>query len=362
MKVLHVLGELNPSGAETMLRATTPFYQAKSVELDALSTGETVGSYGESLSKGGVAVHHIPFSKSGRFFLRFHRFLARERFDVVHIHTERACFWLGIVALFHPGAVVRTVHSVFPFKGNLRLRRKLQRQILKLLGMKFIAISESVQSVEREYYGLDPKLIANWYDSLKFVRTTVEQYQSSRDFLGISNDVFTIVSVGNCSKVKNHQAIIESIAILKGHNILYLHVGVESSDEERLLAEQLGVGDRVRFYGMQTDILPFLKASDLFVMPSLHEGFGVAAIEAIATGIPSVLSDVAGLSDFKGMFKEVVFCQPTAEELANAIRSKMQTIAFEDGGRKETESNTVLAKDLFGAERAVNDHLELYCG
>jgi glycosyltransferase involved in cell wall biosynthesis len=101
--------------------------------------------------------------------------------------------------------------------------------------------------------------------------------------------------------------------------ITYLHVGQERRErEERKLAAELRVADQVHFLGVVLDIAPILQAADLFLMPSTHEGFGVAACEAMGAGLPVILSDVEGLRDLRD-FGPVHWIEPTAKDLTRAL-------------------------------------------
>ena len=79
----------------------------------------------------------------------------------------------------------------------------------------------------------------------------------------------------------------------------------------------LGVSDRVRFLGHCRDVREVLYAADAFVMPSLCEGFGNAAVEAMATGLPVVLSEA--MSHFRPIGSVVIWVAPDAGALARGI-------------------------------------------
>ena len=103
-------------------------------------------------------------------------------------------------------------------------------------------------------------------------------------------------------RYKGHDRVIAAISnlVAKGHDICYVVVG-EGADRIRLeaLARDAGVSERVRFLGrvgLQT-LVEIYRMADLFVMPSTGEGFGVAFLEAMASGTPALGLDVAGARD-----------------------------------------------------------------
>jgi phosphatidylinositol alpha-1,6-mannosyltransferase len=101
---------------------------------------------------------------------------------------------------------------------------------------------------------------------------------------------------------KGHGLVINAIPqlIAAGHDVVYLIVG-DGDDRERLesCARQAGVAERVRFLGavQMPELIEIYRAADLFVMPSTGEGFGIAFLEAMASGIPALGLDAAGAKD-----------------------------------------------------------------
>ncbi|MDD2800012.1 MAG: glycosyltransferase [Methylococcales bacterium] len=358
MKVLHILNELSPSGAEVMLYSAGPLLKDYSITGEILSTGQQKGRYAEHLANAGYTIHHIPFSKSPAFFLALYSLLKTNAYDVVHLHTERANFWLGLVALITTKRCIRTIHSNFPFTGFLGWKRKWQRRLLNRLGLSHIAISPSVHDTEYKFYQLPTQIIPNWYNSLHFTKTTETQYTCARQQLNIPENHFVLVSIGNCSSVKNHPALIEALAKLNQPNIVYLHVGIEKDNSEQELAEKLGIKDLIMFKGMQSDVLPYLQAADLFVMCSTYEGFSIAALEAIATGLPALLTQVNGLSDLTSFFDGLHYCQPTAESLSEAlgIITKNSVSDLKAKALKNSEK----AEQLFGIKQGLTSYVNTY--
>lgn len=316
MRVLHVLNELRPSGAETMLRAAAGCWRRHGIHGEILCTGDTPGPYAGALREAGYPIHHLPFTKSIRFLTAFHSFVRRGAFDAVHLHAERAAFWYAALAwAAGQRRLVRSIHAAFDFRGPLRLRRGLQRWTMRrLFGVRMAACGDSVARLEWERFRNPVAVLGNWFDS--------EFYRPVADPLRDPAAPFVVLTVGNCAAVKNHAALLRALEQLP--EVHYLHVGgEEEGQEERALAAGLGLSGRVRFLGPLTDLRPAFRSADLFVMPSLHEGFGVAAVEAMGAGLPVLLADVDGLRDFRPRSGAIRFCAPEAGALAKAVREFM---------------------------------------
>jgi glycosyltransferase involved in cell wall biosynthesis len=364
MRVLHILNELKPSGAEVMLYAAAPYWREKRIKGDILTTGIIRGPFAARLQEAGYRIHHVPFSASYGFLERIYKILKEQNYDVLHIHTERANFWYALLGyLTGLRRIVRTVHNSFSFKGKLRIERLVQRWIMRcVVGVNCVSISESVEENELRTFRNRSHRIPNWFDDRKFRPPSLADKKNARATLAIPDDVVVLISVGGCSPVKNHSAIIEALARLPADApALYLHMGPETEDHsERKLAESLRVCSRIRFLGVVLDIAPVLSASDVYVMPSLYEGFSVAAIEAMAAGLPAILSDVPGLSDFRQLCNDVHWVDTTPDSIARAM---LQFIEMPESIRREMGLR--LSRSVhnhFAIEKGAGAYAELYHG
>lgn len=361
MKILHVLNELRPSGAETMLRLAATRWLDRGLELDVVSLGETVGTYAETLAEAGYRVHHIPFHPIGAFLASFRRLLRDGRYDAVHVHPERANFVLAAmgVAVGHAG-VIRTVHNVFAFDGRLRLERRVQRAALRGLGVIHVAIGESVAASEMERFGNRTVRVHNTFDEVRFSRPTSADRASARGRFGFDAGDFVVAVVGNCSPVKNHAVLIEALARPDARQAHLLHVGLENEDVtgERRLAQESGLGERAWFLGFVDDVTSVLHAADCVVMPSLYEGLSIAALETLGCGVPSVLAEVPGLQDLRQHVPGIWWVQPRPEPIAEALA---EVAALDSATRQRwSEVAASAVRQQFGVERHVSAYHRLY--
>lgn len=363
MKVLHILNELKPSGAETMLNVAADTFKDNGLQSTVLSTGEIVGNYSVELENNHYIIFHIPFKKQWRFFKQVYNFIQKNKFDAIHLHTERANFWFGITALLATNKpVIRTVHNVFEFEGKLKIVRGLQRRLLSKLGLKHISISISVYENELKRFKNKTTLIPNWYDDRNFKPVSSEKKQSIRDKLGITHQKIVIISVGNASRVKNYSAIIKTIARINSSEIVYLNIGLEDgSKTERKLTKKLNLVDNVQFIGPVNNVHEYLMASDVYIMPSLYEGFGIAAVEALSCGLPCIFSDVPGLKDFKEVvpaFTNLYYCEPNTSSLHGVLTKILASDLSEI--INQSEANYINCSKHFGIKNGVGMYLNLY--
>lgn len=324
MHVLHVLATLAPSGAERMLEVAGPLAAADGLRSAVLSTGEAeAGPFAPRLEAAGYAVRHLPFTRDLDFPRRVAALLRRERFDLVHVHCERASFWIeGAARAAGTRGIVRSFHAVFPFEGALRWRRALQRAAGRgLFGVAGIAHSASVVDNERRRFGNPVHCVPAWI-AAGFQPPSGAERAAARQRFGLHPDSFAVACVGSCIAVKNHGALIGAVARLarEGRDVVLLHAGSGPLEaEERAGAAGLGAGGRVRFLGPVDDVRGVLHAADVFAMPSLREGLGIAAVEALACGLPAVFTDTDGLRDLRPLAPLARWPGPDEASIAIAL-------------------------------------------
>lgn len=328
LTVLHVLNELRFSGAEVMLKTAAPYWKQAGIRGDILAKGEEEGAYSKLLQKAGYEIIHEPYKGYKTFLSQYRTLLERRHYDVVHIHTEQLSCVLAVVASWVGiPAVVRTIHSSFSHAGKSRLKRVIQRAFLRCAGVQQVSISPTVESTEQNFLWNQTLQIPNWFDSNTYVPPDSSERRAAREHFSIAQDEFVIVSVGNCAEVKNHSALLRAMNRLCDPKIVYLHVGEEEPDyPERSLAHDLGILDQAHFLGPQKNVRKALYAGDVFAMPSLREGLGIAALEAMGSGLTAILTDVPGLRDHQDLGDGVFVTEPTPKALAQTIR-QVQTLS-----------------------------------
>jgi glycosyltransferase involved in cell wall biosynthesis len=345
-----------------MLRAASAYWREHEIDGTILSTGADPGPYAEALAEAGYAITHRPLWKSPIYFWRLWEYLRAQQYDVIHVHCERASFYFCLTArLAGVRTIVRTIHNVFQFSGNLRRLRALQRAIVRrCCGVQMIAVSGDVRRCEQERFRNPAQVVPNWYDSNTFLPAGEASRLGLRRALGISQDCLAVVSVGNCNAVKNHAVMIEALREMDEQMaVRYLHVGAEDAQQsERQLAHRLGVAHRVEFLGSRSDVARILQAADVFVMPSKYEGVGIAAMEAMAVRLPVVLADVQGLRQLARLGPEVELVEGTPRCFAQAI-VRLQA-AGENERRAKGRRLSQAVRQMHRIERGASQYLNLY--
>jgi glycosyltransferase involved in cell wall biosynthesis len=187
---------------------------------------------------------------------------------------------------------------------------------------------------------------------------------ASRSELKLRDGGFVIGTVSRLDEPKKGLAVLlQALANLAGRDGVpawqCLLVGDGPARERlRSLAEELGLRERVVFAGMRRDVPSLLSAMDVFVCPSLYEGFGIAIVEAMAAGRPVIASAVGGIPEIVVHEDTGLLVPPgDAVALADAI---VALLAHPDRARAMGARGRARAREKFSMETAVQRHQQLY--
>ncbi len=178
-----------------------------------------------------------------------------------------------------------------------------------------------------------------------------------RNELGLPENAFLVLSVGELNANKNQQVIIRAIAMLNDPAIHYVLCGKGDRRQElEKLANELKIADHVHFLGYRKDIADICRQSDVFALPSRREGLPFAAMEAMYCGLPLVNSGIRGLTDITEDGVSGYICDPDdTERYAGSIRKLKD--APEDRSRMgERNQKTV---EAYTAARTKQEILQL---
>ena len=147
-----------------------------------------------------------------------------------------------------------------------------------------------------------------------------ERYRSE---LKLRPEIKVIGSIGRLTSEKGHRYLLEAFpAVLRKFPDSKLLLVGDGNLREKLLmrAKKLGITESVIFLGYKKDIKPLLSIMDIFVFPSLTEGFGMALLEAMAMGVPIIASKVGGIPEIIKEGETGVLVKPkSSSEIAEAI-------------------------------------------
>lgn len=263
--------------------------------------------YVAECTKNGIVTHSIPFMRhsltgSLKCLSQVKKLLKEGQYDIVHAHTETG----GLILRLARGVMGKsrffyTPHGMSFWKGSSLksqiLYRPLERWICSGMDMNLGMNQEEVDVLQK----WNKKTAAYVHGiglNLERFQETGRSREDVRAEFGLKEDDKFIVSVGELDDNKNHITVIKALAMLEHKNLKYVVCGVgPNKDMLEKYAQERGLGDKVILAGYRSDIPDILNAADIFVFPSFHEGMPVAALEAMACGLPLVCSRIRGNVD-----------------------------------------------------------------
>lgn len=198
--------------------------------------------------------------------------------------------------------VVYMVHGFHFYTGaplqNWLLYYPVERYCSRLCDMIVTINREDYARAKTFHAAKVEKINGIGLDVGRFAECTIDR-SGKRAALQIPEDAFFAVSVGELKEHKNHAVMLRA---LKNANSSQIYYGIcgrgELLEPLKQLAAELGIEQQVKFFGYRQDIPEILHAADLFAFPSKRDGLGLAALEAMASGLPLLTSNVRGVSDY----------------------------------------------------------------
>lgn len=283
-------------------------------------------------------------------FWQLYRLFRQYRFDVVHSHSSKTGV-IGRIAAKLAGVpmITHTVHGyAFP-AANSQLEKWIFLA-MEWLGTKcsdkIICLHETDRDIAKKTLGASDQqlaVLANGVNTTKYAPATTELKQAMREQLDISNDDVVVGMVGRLWRQKNPQAFINAAINLLSNSVVAHFVLVgdgELSDKLEAQVKDAGFQHNIHFLGWRNDTAQLLKALDVFVLPSLWEGMPLAILEAQATGLPCVVSNIQGNNHLvtdkvDGLLFDLDKPQHLSENISFLINNQTKRIQFGSAGREK---------------------------
>ncbi len=296
MKILFLVNHLNIGGITSYIFTLASGLKKKGHNVFIASSG---GELLPRFNDLGIVYISIPIKTKNELspkilfsIFKLSKVIKENKIDILHSNS-RTTQVLGVLLHKFTGAKhIFTCHGFF--------KRRFSRRILPCWGEKIIAISEQVKGHLLDDFKVDLNrisLINNGIDLDKFKLSTFSQKQEAKSRLGLkSGPVVGILA--RLSDVKGHKYLIEAMkTVLVDFPDAQLLIAGEGKMENELkrLTESLKIEKNV-FFALETlDTRDILAAIDIFVMPSLKEGLGLALMEAMASGLAVIGSAIGGI-------------------------------------------------------------------
>jgi len=329
LRIVHTESSLGWGGQEIRILAESQGLIRRGHALMLLCPHEA-RIYAEA-TNWGVPVTALPIAKKRLAGVRALRewFRANPR-DVVctHSSTDSWLAALALVALGQPRRLVRMRHisAAVP-------RGPLSRWLYMRAAERVVTTGEALRRALIEANGFDPARIESVPTGIDAGRFRAGEKKASRARFGLPQDRLLVGIVATLRSWKGHLDLIQAMAQLPD-SIELVIVGdgpMRGQLEEKIAA--LGLKGRVRMQGEQADVLPWLRALDLFALPSYaNEGVPQALIQAMLVELPSVTTHVGGIPELAEHERTALVVPPRDPA---ALAAALARLAADEGLRRE---------------------------
>lgn len=249
-------------------------------------------------------VHVFPLRRtygwSGVATARKLRALIRsQRAEIVHTFFETSDLWGGLVAKLSGCPVLISSRRDM---GILRsAKHRIAYRLLAPIADQVLTVSEEVRQFCLRQDGLPPSKVVTLYNGIEVERfAAAPDRDRLRQKMGLAEASHLVTTLGHIRRVKGIDTLVRAAAVVRREfpRALFLVIGDVSEPQHfrelQALCREQGTAETVRFLGPSEDVAALLKMSDLFCLPSRSEGFSNALVEAMACGLPCVVTRVGG--------------------------------------------------------------------
>jgi glycosyltransferase involved in cell wall biosynthesis len=301
MKLLQVIDSFAMGGAEVLISNMHSGLRERGIDCEyyVLRAGET--PLAASLLDQNARIH-APLSASvysPLHIFAFEQHLRSHSYDLVHVHLFPAQLWAACGARLArlKAPLVTTEHST-----EVRRRKRWYRFIDRWMYAQYRLIASVSAAVAANLAAWLPEVRGRIADCPNGI--DVEAFSSAtspgkRALLSVPEETLVVLTVGSLEYAKGHETLLRAMCFIPDGVLVLVGEG-PLSGKLRELASELGIASRVKFLGRRRDVAQLLKVSDVYVQPSRWESFGLAALEAMASGRAVIASDVPGLAQIVG--------------------------------------------------------------
>ncbi len=322
MRILHTESSLGWGGQELRILTEAAGLRRRGHDVRIASPREaTIFTEAERF---GVPVLALPIGHKGPVGLvALRRALASERIDVVNSHSSTdswlaalACraFWIG---KRRPPALVRTRHISARVPTDFATRWLYTRATSEI-----VTTGETIRQQLIRANGVSPARVTSIPTGIDLKQFAPGDKAAARRALQLPDTVPLVGIVATLRSWKGHRYLIEAMTLSRHRDAQLVIVGDgPQADAIKAQVRALGISERVRLAGNQWDVVPWLRALDVFALPSYaNEGVPQALLQAMAVGVPCVTTDAGAIGEIAiGDATALVVAKENAVALAAGI-------------------------------------------
>jgi len=366
IKILHITFDMALGGTEQVIRQLVENMSENLVEHHIFCLDGEVKELGQLLISKGFTIHRYQrkkgFDLSLVCYLR--QLVAQEKYDVLHCHQYTPFVYGVIAGIFKRSKVVFTEHGRF-YPEVVKQKRKFINPVLSFFTNKITAISKATAKAVVDFEYMPQRKVQVVYNGLKLDVDKLKEthsIQNLRDSLNVPKGAFLFGTIARLDPIKNHVMLIKAFSELcQQHKNLYLVIIGNGAmmEELRKLVTTLNLEDNVVLTGFIVEPQKYLLTMDVFLLPSFSEGTSMTLLEAMACGVPPIVTNVGGNpeiveNDVSGLIVE-------NDDQAGLV-SAMSKLLIEESTRNKLSIAAIEKfNSTFKESHMVNNYMKIYC-
>ena len=354
MKILQVIPYFCFGGAETMCENLCYAEKELGHEVVVVSLYNEQTPISQRVEAAGIRIIYLD-KKLGldvSMVPKLYRIMKQECPDVVHTHLDVIKYAVAAAKLAGIKKCIHTLHTVAHKEAEGRLQKIINGTYFRRGWAVPVALSPEVQQTICDFYGMEKGRIPVIYNGIDLSKCTPkENYALS--------EPISLVHIGRFDTPKNHAGLLRAFAmILRKYPDCVLHLIGDGDLRERIeaFAVEWNIEHNVVFHGMQSDVHPYLQKADIFLLPSKYEGMPMTIIEAMATGLPIVTSNVGGIPDMVSDGNSALLVESEPQAVADACVKLLENQYL----RQQLGKNALTQSARFSAAHMAKCYLAHY--
>lgn len=317
MKVLHVISSLEIGGAQRLLSDLLPIQKQQGIDVSLLVLKSEDNEFCRKVLDAGVKIISLDVKSFRNPFLAFKIRNIIKDYDVVHAHLVHALYICSLAARGLKMKLIYTEHSTSNNRRGKECVRPIEKYIYGRYD-KLISISQQTQDA-----------LQKWLQSTDERFVVINNGVDTKSFANINKEVIpkSLIMVSRFASSKDQETVIRAMKELDVDVTLRFVGDGENLEHCKMVANDIGVGNRIQFLGARSDVADLIAESYIGIQSSNWEGFGLTAVEMMACGKPVIATKVNGLKQVvegAGLLFEV----GNDKELASAINQLLSDDAL----------------------------------
>jgi glycosyltransferase involved in cell wall biosynthesis len=324
--ILHAIDTSGPGGAETVFLSLATGLDPARYRSYAVIKSE--GWVAEQLRKAGMRPFfaNVRGSFNLRYLYQLVRIVRRHKIDIIQSHLFGSNVYCSLAGLICRVPVISVFHGAVDVNPSSRLLRA-KFSILRRGSTRIVYVSHSLGAAISKNGMLDTHAAQVIYNGVDTDVFQPRPDRSIRQQLGLADSDIVIGCMGNIRRPKGYDVLLHAAAQLVSHSPQYkfLIAGDASGrlyEELLQLRARLGLTQHVFFLGFRADVAGVLNNFDVFLLSSTSEGFSIATIEAMACGLPVVVTRSGGPEEIVTDREDGLLVDPASPaQIAAALES-----------------------------------------